>query len=131
MDINLDDFTRKGPPLHEQKEKKGKMVRREFINEPFLKGPIPLNWLIRVINLGVSRGVTGVILSYISGRRNQETFKLGINDIAELSGIKERTIQRSLRQLEKEHLIFVVREPGKKMAITINKNLPNGRGADV
>ena len=51
---------------------------------PFLKGPVPLDWLQKAMELGIGALSVGIVLWYFRGLKKSKVFKVGIGDIADL-----------------------------------------------
>jgi len=89
------------------------------IDGPFIRGPIPMNWVHKAIHLpGQCLGI-GLVLFYYCGLRKSNRVKVGINDIKEQIGFSWDTIRRGLLALEEAGLIEVERHPGCKPIITV------------
>ena len=89
--------------------------------QKFLRGPIPLNWLRKAMSLGGTCLSVGIILWYYRGLKKSITFKLGIQDIANLIGRSWLTAQRGLRALERSGLVAIKRHRGRKHLIEIQE----------
>jgi DNA-binding transcriptional ArsR family regulator len=99
---------------------------------PFIKGPIPLEWICTAHSLGGSAGAVGVILYYFSGLRKSQVFKVGLADIARIIGVSRDTVRRGLRALEDSGLVDVSRVPGNKAQVRIVEAVataPSTKGA--
>ena len=86
---------------------------------PFLKGPVPLDWLQRAMELGIGALSVGIVLWYFRGLKKSKVFKVGIGDIADLMTRSWRTAHRGLNALERQELISLERHPGRKHLVTI------------
>ena len=87
-------------------------------NHKFLKGPIPLAWLIAAARLPGKTFVVGVVIWYRAGLCKAPIIKLP-STVLSLFGINRHTKRRALESLEKASLISVDRSPGKNPTITI------------
>ena len=96
-----------------------KQVRR--LKSPFLRGPIPLDWLQRAMKLGGTAISVGIVLWYFNGLKRLAIFKVGIQDIARLIGRSWLTAKRGLITLEREGLIRITRHKGRKHLIEIRE----------
>ena len=96
-----------------------KATRR--LKSPFLRGPIPLDWLQKAMKLGGTAISVGIILWYYRGLKKLLVFKIGIQDIANLIGRSWLTAKRGLKALEKEELITIQRHKGRKHLIEIRE----------
>ena len=120
--IDLKDFEI-GTSLIDSRGGKGRVKVRASLKDPFIKGPVPLSWLLKAANLGKCALIVGLAFWYMDGMRRQQAFKMGRGDLGRLLGASRWTILRGIRRLEIEGLIFVLREPGKKMIITLNRSI--------
>lgn len=127
MSIGIDfrDYEIKMPSI--SLGNKGRVKVKRYFRDPFLKGPIPLKWLVRATGLGKCALMVGFILWYMDGMRSQRAFKMGQGQIARLLKISKRTVLRGIKRLEANNLIFVLREPGHKLVVTVNR----ARGEDA
>ena len=97
--------------------------------EPFLRGPVPLWWLITA---GRERGkalAVGVALWYQSGLSRQNPVK-PTRRLWGKFGISRRSASIAIRALEAAGLVSVVRKPGCAPVVTIVKK-QLGISADV
>jgi hypothetical protein len=118
--IDLEDYVIK-EPLKVSKGGKGKVRVKRYLTDPFLKGPIPIPWLLKAASLGKCALKVGLILWYMDGMRGGRTFRMGRGDIGRLLGVSRLTVWRGIKRLEKGGLIFVLREPGRKFVVTMNR----------
>lgn len=119
--IDLKDYTTNNSINFGDTSRGGVKVKRHLM-QPFLKGPVPLSWLIQASHLGKSSLMVGLVLWYMDGMRHQRTFRMGRGEIAKLLGVSRSTVLRGVKRLESNHLIFVLRESGRKLIITMNRN---------
>ena len=96
-----------------------KATRR--LKSPFLRGPIPLDWLQKAMKLGGTAISVGIILWYYRGLKKLLVFKIGIQDIANLISRSWLTAKRGLTALEEEGLITIQRHKGRKHLIEIRE----------
>jgi len=99
---------------------------KRYLNVSFVKGPLPLPWLAKAGTLGGKALLVGLCLWYMDGMRQQKTFRIGGGDINKLVGISKEAALRGVQKLEKVGLIFVLREPGCKLVVTINRSVSKG-----
>lgn len=97
--------------------RKQRMVRR--VKPPFLRGPIPLDWLHEAMKLSKAALSAGIILWYFRGLKKTLIFKLGIQDLANRINRSWVTAQRALLALEMKKLIALDRANGRKHVVTI------------
>ena len=119
MVIELNDYVVKGSP--DFNGIKGTVRVKDYLKEPFLKGPIPLSWLVKAGTFSKSALMVGLVLWHMDGMKGQKTFRVGRGDIAKLLGVSQLNVLRGIKRLEEGNLIFVLREPGQKLIITMNR----------
>lgn len=95
-------------------------IRR--LKAPFLRGPIPLDWLQKAMKLGGAAISVGIILWYFKGLKKLSIFKIGIQDIASLIDRSWITAKRGLIALERQGLITIERHNGRKHLIEIRED---------
>jgi len=121
--IDLADYEIKQPFV--SRGSKGRVKVKRYLTDPFLKGPVPLSWLVKAAGLGKSALMVGLVLWYMDGMRGQRSFRLSRGDIARLFKISRWTVLRGIKRLEQHNLIFVLREPGHKLVVTMNRDRVN------
>ena len=84
-----------------------KIRTKRFYEGAFLRGPVPLNWLQRAMDLGPAAISAGIILWYFQGLKKSIRFKIGIQDLAKLINSSRSTAQRGLIMLGKNALIKI------------------------
>ena len=91
---------------------------RHCRGEKFLKGPIPLEWLIRAARLPGRALHVGVVLWYQAGLTRVSQVLLPMKLMRSM-GVERSSVYRGLHALEAAALISVVRCPGRKPHVTI------------
>ena len=86
--------------------------------ERFLKGPIPLKWLVRAARLPGRALHVGNAVWYLAGLTRSGTVKLS-NSVLELFGVDRYAKARALEALEQAGLVSVQRQCGKHPTVTI------------
>lgn len=86
--------------------------------EHFLKGFIPLNWLMIASNLPGKALHVGIVLWYRAGLEKSGTVRLG-NGVLEQFGVKPDAKRRALLRLEEAGLIIVQKEQNKNPLVTL------------
>jgi len=98
-----------------------KKAPRHKSGEPFLRGPIPMNWLAaasKASGHGSGLGIA-VALWYLSGLNLQaKTVKLSGSVLRQM-GIERHAGYRGLKTLEKAGLVSVERHSGRLPMVTI------------
>jgi hypothetical protein len=93
--------------------------------EPFLKGPIPWQWLQRALTLPGKALHVALLLWKEAGCRGSRTVPFRLARTAEL-GIHPDTAKRGLRALAKAGLLSVQYHPGRALEITLLDMEPPG-----
>jgi hypothetical protein len=124
--IDLKDYEIKNSEDLANLGEKGRVRLRIYPDKPFLKGPIPLWWLQEAIRIGKCALVTGIALWCVDGMRFQRSFRIGKAQMGKLLGVNSRTILRGVKRLEEANLIFVFRQPGNKLIVTLNRKKNRG-----
>jgi hypothetical protein len=92
---------------------------------PFIKGPIPLNWIQRAAELpGSSPFLLGIALWYQAGLERSRTDLRLTRKLLSVFGLKRRTAYNALTRLESAGLVSVERPPGSCCVVNL---LDNGR----
>ena len=100
---------------------KGKIKGKRRLDVNFIKGPIPLPWLVKAGSLGGKTVLVGLCLWFKDGLNHQKPFRIGEKDISKWVKVREGTALRGMQRLEKAGLVFVLREPGCKLVVTVNR----------
>jgi len=87
--------------------------------KPFIKGPIPLDWLRDAAKLGTNALEAGLVIWYKTGMSKGEPVKLGNRDLVMLTGKSRDTGRRALQALESAGLVAVEKLPGRKHLIKV------------
>ena len=91
----------------------------------FLKGPVPMPWLISAANIPGKALHIGIALWFWSGIKKTKTFILPKNAIRGL-GVSRQTCYAQLKVMEKAGLLSIESRKGKKSKITLFPDSPNG-----
>ncbi len=86
--------------------------------ERFLRGPIPLSWLIRAAGLPRAAFLVGSIVWYLRGLSRSRPAKLRPSVLREF-GVQPKTAERALTALESAGLITVERHRGRSPVVTV------------
>lgn len=97
---------------------KGCLVEVKSSVDRFIKGPIPLKWVIAANSLPGKCGSVGVALWYLSGLNNSKQFKV-TSDVERVAGCERKAVYSALNELENNGLICVVRRKGARPLVTI------------
>jgi len=101
------------------KTKPKRKLPRHHGNEHFLKGPVPLDWLMIASKLPGKSCQVGNVLWYLAGLNNSvPTIKL-TQTILNKFGINRHCKYRALQSLEQAKLITLNRIHGKNPTVTI------------
>lgn len=86
----------------------------------FLKGPIPLRWLIKAAQLPGKSMTIAIAIWFLCGVKRSLTIKLSGKLLREFN-ISRSTSYRGLKRLENAGLIVVERHRGRNAIVTIIK----------
>lgn len=84
----------------------------------FIKGPIPLWWILRAAHLPGKSLHVGIALWALSGVAKSKTVSV-TRLVRRDFGLERYTLYRALKHLEKDHLVFVDRRIGRAAVVTI------------
>lgn len=113
--FNLDQFRVPHLPVTlPQQRKKSRPPQREY----FLKGPIPLLWLICAMALPGKALHVGLVLWFFHGLKGSHAVTLSPSQLARF-GIQRETARRGLRSLEDAKLVTVERSGKKSPRVTL------------
>ena len=84
----------------------------------FLKGPIPMDWIIIASNLTGKALHVGIALWHLAGMKNTGKVKLS-GKLQRRMGIQRTTGYNALDELEKAQLVSVKRHRGRNPIVTI------------
>ena len=86
--------------------------------EPFLKGPVPLDWLMIASKLPGKSLQIGITLHYLAGLKKTTTVRLPQTTLNQF-GVSRHCKYRALQYLEQAKLITLNRTHGKNPTVTI------------
>lgn len=130
-----DDPGERDPPLalerftvrHARSTARGTETRinnRSVKSSPFLKGPIPLPWLVVAGGLPGKALLVAVGIWYLAGLGKRMTVKTTGRLWRELR-LTRQAGYRGIKALEKAGLIAVERLPGRATVVTLQRNVVN------
>lgn len=90
---------------------------------PFLKGPIPMDWLSSAAKLSGKTLSLGIAIWWLHGMSNGCPFKLTKTALTMLNLSKD-TVRDGLKKLEVAGLIKVSRSPGQRPLLEVNPAPP-------
>lgn len=94
-------------------------LRRNKVNEHFVKGPIPLRWLHRAGALPGKAFTLGILLFFFYGMNPGRPIKVTRQSLKGFS-ISEDAYRDGLKRLEEAGLVSVSRSPGRRASIQVN-----------
>ncbi len=97
---------------------KPKVVVKPSIQGRFLKGPVPLAWLIKASCLPGKTLEVAIVLWFLSGVKKTTTIALP-NKIMDEFGIDRHAKRRALLAMEQARLIAVSQKTGRSPVVTI------------
>jgi hypothetical protein len=115
LDIDLDKELGRCQPCTPPPKPKTNPTRQPGL---FIKGPVPLDWLMRANNLGGSTGVVATMLWFYAGLTGSKTIKLD-SKIDDVTGLTRQTRQLILKRLEIYGLIKLFPQRGGYPRVTI------------
>lgn len=114
MSRDLDSFRLKDSGLPQTPKPK---------RSPFIKGPIPLKWIQKAVELpGRSTLVLALALRYQAGLERSNTDLRLTQKLLSVFGLKKRTAFDALTRLESAGLVSVERPPGSCRVVNILDN---------
>ncbi len=98
--------------------------RRSKANAPFLRGPIPWDWLVRAAYLPGKALHISLAAWFWVGIRKTNGISLSTSKLSQL-GVKRHAAYRGLAALEAAGLVSVVRKKGRNPLVTIIQGSTN------
>jgi hypothetical protein len=95
---------------------------------PYIRGPIPLDWVIRACRLTGKTAQVAFVLWYLRGLHKSNHFALRPS-VVRAFGISRPALYRALTALEAAGLLRVVRHPGRAATVTIITSTRDMTGA--
>lgn len=89
-------------------------------NRPFIRGPIPIDWIAAASGLPGKTLNTALALWWLSGMKNHNEVKMSKQALAYF-GVSEDAYRDALCRLEQARLIDVRRRPGQRALVKINQ----------
>lgn len=96
-----------------------KIKTQRFINGRFIRGPIPLNWILTAGKIGNKALELGCYMWFLAGLKDSQLFDLNLGKTGEEFELSRRSMQRALNALEAARLIEVTRFKGRKNRIKL------------
>ncbi len=87
---------------------------------PFIKGPIPRDWITTANALPGKAGAVGIALWFLSGVKGSATFKVTA-EARQVAACSRQAFSRGLDALEDAGLVAVQRRSGNNPEVTIQK----------
>ena len=95
--------------------------------ETFLRGPVPMSWLIKAKEVAGGNGLMlGISLWWVSGMNIDRIFSVNISRLK--AGQSLRSKWRVLKTLEDAGLIRRITEPGKRLKVELLTTKQEARG---
>ena len=118
FDPNRFRVTDNNPLPNKQPHISEKKVVRNTQSYKFLKGPVPLPWLIAAAELPGKTFIVGIVIWFRCGLCKSSTITLP-STVLSLFHIDRSAKSRALDSLEKASLITVERRSGKSPVVTV------------
>jgi hypothetical protein len=112
------DSLRLSPKLRSSLSEAVSRPPRHRDGEPFLKGPVPMNWLARAGQLPGKALHVAVLLWKTAGCRRSRTVRFCLSQ-GEVMGMHPNTARRALRRLAKAGLIEISHRSGQGLVVTL------------
>jgi hypothetical protein len=93
---------------------------RHAPGERFLKGPIPLDWLVKAMALPGEALSVALLIWHAAGWRKKRTFAFSASSKTLPPHLSRKSVQRAIHALEGAGLISVIRKPGHALLVTLN-----------
>jgi hypothetical protein len=88
-------------------------------NGPFIRGPIPIDWIAAASGLPGKTLNTALALWWLSGMKNHNEVKMSKQALAYFD-VSDDAYRDALSRLEKARLVTVRRQPGQRAWVKIN-----------
>jgi hypothetical protein len=89
------------------------------LSERFLRGPVPLRWLLKASTLRGSALAVGVLVWFRSGLERRRAGLTVPRELRESAGISRFSLARGLKALASASLVEVVHSPGRGVRVGI------------
>ena len=86
--------------------------------DPFIKGPIPLKWVMRANALPGKAGAVGLALWFLAGVKGTRSFKVTAEAVR-VAACSRQAFSHGLNALEGADLIAVRRQPGARPEVML------------
>ena len=91
---------------------------------PYLRGPIPWDWLQAAIELGSGALPTGLAVWHLRALNQTTTFKASLNQLRKWTRLSEKVTREGVHRLEGSGLIKADRPDGQSLVITLIEDVP-------
>lgn len=98
---------------------------KKALTVPFLRGPIPMPWLVIAHQQGFAALTVGIYLWHQYFIRKQTVLKIGLNDFGRSFQLSREQARRGIRRLESVGLVKVRHLAGCKSSIELIDDAPN------
>ena len=94
-------------------------------DRPFIKGPIPMDWIAAAAGLPGKTLNAALALWWLSGMKDHSEFKVTRQALAFLR-VSDDAYRDALSRLEDARLVTVHRRPGQRALVRINRSVQAG-----
>ena len=117
-DFSLEDYRWERPPesIRRLSEVAGKKTQQP--GKFFFKGPVPMDWIARLVSLPGKASHLGWLIWFMSGLKKHKTFRLEPKWYG-LFGLNRKAVYSGLKALEEAKLITVKRKPDAAPEVAI------------
>jgi hypothetical protein len=116
--LNLNSLKLPNTSVKQNLPKPSPLPPKHKKGEKFLRGPIPLNWIINASKLPGMALHVGIALWHLAGFKNCKIVKLS-GKLLRGMGVNRHASYRALKKMEDANLIAVKRHLGRNPVVTI------------
>ena len=91
---------------------------KKLIGSPFIKGPLPLDWIIAANSLPGKTGAVGLAIWFLVGVKCTRTVKL-TRQIEQIAACHRKAVYAAITSLEQAGLLRVERRQGARPTVTV------------
>ena len=126
--ITLDDKNIPVKRLRIKQSSSGARLTEVVTSKPFLKGPIPMDWLSSAARLPGKALNVALAIRWLDGMNGGQPIKLTAKSLERLN-VSQDAYRDGLRRLEKAGLVSVTRKPGQRPTVLVRQpaELPQSR----
>lgn len=96
----------------------GQLEPKKLTSSPFIKGPLPLQWIIAANSLPGKAGAVGVAIWFLVGVKCTRTVKL-TRQVEQIAACNRKAVYTAIKNLEQAGLLSVERRQGARPTVTV------------